>query len=652
MKIWWDCSESLKAVRTKMPHRTEAFDLSEEMLRHSPSGDLFGLAQDVGMGWSGGSVAQRQVLILTTMGGLRREDGTVEALGYHTGHWELGLMAKEAAATLREHHLMPFAAHCSDPCDGRTQGTAGMMDSLPYRNSAAEVMGRLIRSLPRRRGVMGMASCDKGLPAVMMALAENADRPGILVPGGVSLPPDVGEDAGTVQSIGARFTHGELTLKEAAALGCAACASPGGGCQFLGTAATTQALGEALGMSLTHSALAPSGERIWLDLARASAEQLIELMDSGVTLKDILSEDALHNAMVVHSAIGGSSNLLLHLPAVVYQAGVRRPGVEDWSAINRKTPRLVDVLPNGPKNHVTVQFFLAGGVPEVMLKLRDLDLLKLDCMTVSGRTLGDNLEAWESSFRRAAARQRLRDADGVEPDEVIMTPEEATRRGLKRTLIFPAGNLAPEGSVVKSTAIADDLFVDGVYRKVGRARVFTTEKAAIAAVKSSGGDRLRDDEIIVLVCQGPMGAGFPETAQITISLKYTQTLKHVALITDGRFSGFSSGPCIGHIGPEAMAGGPVGKVRDGDVIDLVLDAEAQTGSIELIGEAETPETERSPSMGSSILERREAREDLHADAHLPRSVKLWAALQQTGGGTWGGCVPDIDKISEALTSCS
>ena len=165
----------------------------------------------------------------------------------------------------------------TDPCDGRTQGTAGMMDSLPYRNDAAMVFRRLIRSLPTRAGVLGVATCDKGLPAMMMALAALRDLPCVLVPGGVTLPPTEGEDAGKIQSIGARFAHGELTLEEAAELGCRACASPGGGCQFLGTAATSQVVAEALGLTLPHAALAPSGQPIWLDMARRSARALVQL---------------------------------------------------------------------------------------------------------------------------------------------------------------------------------------------------------------------------------------------------------------------------------------------------------------------------------------------------------------------------------------
>src|SRR5262245_58847425 len=294
-----ETSDQAYQIRTRAPGPSGALPLNDELLRHSPSGNLFGLTQNVGMGWDPKSVAGGDVLILSTLGGLRADDGMPLALGMHTGHWELGLLVREAARELRKGGQVPFSVYCSDPCDGRTQGTAGMMDSLPYRNTACEAFGRLIRSLPTRRAIMGIATCDKGLPAMMMALAEARDLPGILIPGGVTLPPSDGEDAGTVQSIGARFSHGEITLQEAAELGCRACASSGGGCQFLGTAATSQVIGEALGLSLPHSALAPSGEAVWLEMARNSARSLQNLQNRGIKIRHILTEGAFRNALAL-----------------------------------------------------------------------------------------------------------------------------------------------------------------------------------------------------------------------------------------------------------------------------------------------------------------------------------------------------------------
>src|SRR5437588_5552264 len=275
-------------VQTKAPGPEGSLPLTEEMLLQRPSGDIFGLTQNAGMGWDPRELGRKQFLILSTQGGVRAADGTPIALGYHTGHWEIGLLVEAAAKELRALHTIPFAAFCSDPCDGRTQGTVGMFDSLPYRNDAASVFRRLIRSLPTRSGVIGIATCDKGLPAMMMALAGTREFPGVLVPGGVTLLAEDSEDAGKIQSTGARFAHGQMTLQEASEVMCRACATPGGGCQFLGTAATSQVVGEALGMALTHSALSPSGHPIWRDLARRSARAAVELESRGLAMRDIL----------------------------------------------------------------------------------------------------------------------------------------------------------------------------------------------------------------------------------------------------------------------------------------------------------------------------------------------------------------------------
>ncbi|MBM3801907.1 MAG: YjhG/YagF family D-xylonate dehydratase [Acidimicrobiia bacterium] len=633
-------------LRTKSPGPPGRVPITEEMLRNSPSGHLFAYAQNAGMGWSPDQLRGKQFLILSTQGGIRNPDGTPVALGYHTGHWEVGLLMQAAAQELRSRQCLPFAAFCTDPCDGRTQGTTGMMDSLPYRNDAAQVLRRQIRSLPTRHGVMGVATCDKGLPAMMMALAGTRDLPCILVPGGVTLPPESGEDAGAVQSLGARFAHGEVTLDEAAEWLCTACASPGGGCQFLGTAATSQVVGEALGLSLVHTALAPSGQAIWLDMAKRSARALIRLEGLGLTMRRLLTEKSIHNAMVVHAAFGGSTNLLLHLPAIAHAAGLRRPAIREWIDVNRQVPRIVDVLPNGPKYHPTVRAFLAGGVPEVMLHLRRLGLLHLDVMTASGQTVGEVLDWWETSERRRQVRAKLTKEDGIDPDDVIMSPETARKRGLTSTVTFPSGNLAPEGAVIKSTAIDPSVVdADGVYRKVGPARIFTIEREAIAAIKSQGPERVKPGEILVLICRGPAGSGMEEIYQITSSLKHLSFGKHIAVITDARFSGVSTGACIGHVGPEALAGGPIGKLVNGDVVQIVIDRNKLEGSIDLVGHAGTL---FGPEEGARLLAGRPPRPDLLPDAEIPDDTRLWAALQNASGGTWGGCVFDVDAIIEAL----
>ena len=628
-----------------------ALPLTAEMLLTQPSGNLFGLTQNAGMGWDPARLLDPEYLILSTHGGMRAEDGTPIALGFHTGHWEVGLLVAESARELRKLHAVPFAGACTDPCDGRTQGTAGMLDSLAYRNDAAMVLRRLMRSLPTRKGVIGVATCDKGLPAMMMALASSGPLPSILVPGGVTLLPENGEDAGKVQTIGARFAQNQITLEYAAEMGCRACATPGGGCQFLGTAATSQVVAEALGLSLPHAALAPSGQPIWLDAATRSARAMLRLSQLGMGTSHVLTDAAIRNAMVLHAAFGGSTNLLLHVPAIAHAAGLRRPSAADWTAINRAVPRIVDALPNGPNNFATVQVFLAGGVPEVMLHLRRAGLLDCSVCTVTGETLDANLDWWEQSERRRVLKERLRTLDGIDAAEVILSPDEAKARGLAATACFPVGNLAPEGSVIKSTSIDPSLIDEkNTYRHSGPARVFITEAAAIDAIKRGA---ISHGDVIVLICGGPAGAGMQEIYQVTSALKNLPFCKHVAVLTDARFSGVSTGACVGHISPEALAGGPIGRVREGDTIEIVIDRNALQGTVNLVGELAAEaggkkEEYFSCEEGRRRLALRAPRPDLAPHAALPDDTRLWAALVQASGGVWGGCVYDVDAILAQL----
>ena len=349
--------------------------------------------------------------------------------------------------------------------------------------------------------------------------------------------------------------------------------------------------------------------------------------------------------MVVHAAFGGSTNLLLHLPAIAYSAGLERPTVEEWTEVNRQVPRLVDVLPNGPVGHPTVRVFLAGGVPEVMLHLRRLGMLDTSVQTVSGETLDTVLDWWEASDRRRILREQLTAADGIDPDDVIMSPESASGKGLTSTITFCRGNLAPEGSVVKSTAIDPAVVdADGVYRNTGPAKVFLRETAAMEAIKSGA---IQPGDILVLICCGPMGSGMEEIFQITSALKYLSFGKQVAVITDARFSGVSTGACIGHVGPEALAGGPIGKLADGDRVQIIVDRNKLKGSIDLVGHGDEV---FGPERGSAVLAERSLRPDLSPNPDLPDDTRLWAALQRVGGGTWRGCVYDVDAIVDALAA--
>jgi len=643
-------NSDLFQVETTAAGPEGALPLTEAFLRERPSGDVFGLSQNAGMGWEASKVGREQFLLLSTLGGIRADDGTPIALGYHTGHWEVGLLVREAAAELDRLGGLPFAAHVSDPCDGRTQGTNGMFDSLPYRNDAALVLRRLVRSLPNRRGVIGVGTCDKGLPAMLMAVASFRDLAGAVIPGGVTLPPRRGEDAGAVQTLGARFAHKLVTLDEAADLGCRACATPGGGCQFLGTAATAQVVAEGLGLTVPHAALAPSGQPIWLDVARRTAAAVHDQWQEGRTLDTVLTDRAIENAMLVHAAFGGSTNLMLHIPAIAHAAGLRRPTVEDWRKINRATPRLVDALPNGPENHVTVRVFLAGGVPEVMLHLRRLGLLHRGEVTVTGRTWDDVLDEWEDSERRARLRARLVEADGIDPDDVICPPDRARAKGMTSTVCFPEGNLAPGGSVIKSTAIDPRAIdEDGTYRLTGPARVFASERDVIAAIKGVAGAPIEPGDVIVLAGRGPLGSGMEETYQLTSALKFLPFGRQVALITDARFSGVSTGACIGHVSPEALEGGPIGRLEDGDVIRVIVDREKLVASIDLVGHGDEQWT---AGEAAAELAQRPMRDDIAPDPGLPADTAMWARLQSASGGLWGGCVYDQQAIVELLDAAA
>src|SRR5262249_46015913 len=314
------------------------------------------------------------------------------------------------------------------------------------------------------------------------------------------------------------------------------------------------------------------------------------------------------------------------IPAIAASAALKPPAVEDWIRINRSTPRLVDALPNGPRGYATAQVFMAGGVPEVMLHLRRMGLLNTRVLTAAGDTLDATLDWWESSERRQAARARLASAAAIDPDQVIMAPDAARREGVSGRVVFPLGNIAPRGSVIKATAIDSSVIdEDGVYRHRGPARVFTDERDAIRAVKGTSARPVREGDVIVLIGTGPSGTGMQETAQITTALRYLPWGKKVALVTDGRFSGLSSGACIGHVGPEALDEGPMGRIRDDDIIEIVIDRNTLTGSVNVVGADGAP---LDPEASDALLRTRPPHPGLAPHERLPDDSRLWAALQR------------------------
>jgi xylonate dehydratase len=405
-------------------------------------------------------------------------------------------------------------------------------------------------------------------------------------------------------------------------------------------------------MTVPHAALAPSGQPVWLRLAHDSALAAQRLIARGLTLRDIVTDAAVENAMLMHAAVGGSTNLLLHIPAIAAAAGLRRPDAEAFRRANAAVSRLVDCLPNGPVGHPTVRMFLAGGVPEVAWHLRELGHFNGDVLTASGMTWNEILDAWPKSERRAICRDRLMAADGIDPDDVIMPPPRAKSRGLTSTVCFPVGNVCPEGAVIKATSIDPSVIdSDGVYRKLGPARVFTSERDAVRTVKGQTDRPILPGDVMVLIGRGPLGCGMEETYQITSALKFLPWGKQVALLTDARFSGVSTGACIGHAGPEALAGGPIAKVRDGDRIEIEIDRNSMVGKVNLVGVVDDASGEvrmLDPDQAAEILRLRSPHPELRPDEGLPDDTRLWAALQQVGGGAWGGCVYDVDEIIKTL----
>jgi dihydroxyacid dehydratase/phosphogluconate dehydratase len=289
--------------------------------------------------------------------------------------------------------------------------------------------------------------------------------------------------------------------------------------------------------------------------------------------------------------------------------------------------------------------YLAGGVPEVMLHLREMNLIDTTQLSVTGLTLDEELNLWEQSERRLRFREILKQQDNVDPDNVILPPKRARERGLTSTVMFPAGNIAPDGSVIKSTAI-DPILINenGIYSHEGPAKVFTSEKAAIVAIKQK---EIEAGDVMVVTGCGPVGTGMEETYQLTSALKFLPFGKNVALVTDARFSGVSTGACIGHVGPEGLAGGPIGKLKNGDIISIEINIKQLEGLVNFVGEGKD---RFDVEEGAKRLAKREIREDISAHPELPDDTKLWAALQGVGGGTWGGCVFNVEEIVERLRS--
>jgi dihydroxy-acid dehydratase len=493
-----------------------------------------------GTGWDEDDLKNPQILVEDVFG------------SSHPGSVHLDTLAEEVSIGIYQHGGKPANFHGTDICDGWAMSHDGMNYILASREvlcDLVEVHGRVIPW----DGMVAISSCDKSVPAHLMALAR-LNIPGIHIPGGSNRAAPNMSHSLLVGEVAAKWRKGEDVRSEVRNY--KLCGCPGAGaCQFMGTASTMQCMAEALGMALPGTALAPASLFEIKRLARRAGRQIMNLSKKGLKPSDILTPAAFENAIKVHAAISGSTNALLHLPAIAHELGIEIEA-HLFDRLNRETPYLVNVQPSG--KHVSEMVWYAGGVPRVQLELKDM--LDLDVMTVSGKTLGENLEQLEKDgfFQRGEgylANYRIKREDVIYP---------LSKSKSFGSIAVLKGNLAPEGAVVKFSAVPTDML-----QHEGPARVFDSEEDALDAVMHG---RIQPGSVIILRYEGPRGCGMPEILSTTEALVTNPALQHTAIVTDGRFSGATRGPCIGHVSPEAAAGGPIALVEDGDLIIVDIPA--------------------------------------------------------------------------------
>jgi len=484
----------------------------------------------------------------------------------HPGSFHLDKLTYEVKLGVHESGGRAIASHVTDICDGWGQGHDGMNYILASREMIANMVELHACVVPYDAAVL-ISSCDKSVPAHLMAAAR-LDMPVVHIPGG-SMRGAPNMSTSDLGGATAQFKKGEIPIKQIQALQRCGCPTAGA-CQFMGTASTMQCMSEALGMALPGSALAPSTMAEIGRMARAAGHQALYLAEKGITSHQIMTKAAFENAIKVHTAISGSTNALIHLPAFAYALGWELSS-DVFDRINHEIPYLTNVQPSG--QYVTEMFWFAGGIPMVQWLIRDH--LDLDVMTVTGRTLGDNLEMMHASgfFDRNIgylANHKLTRED------LIRTPEKS-KIGAIAVL---KGNIAPEGAVIKYSACSPDM-----HQHTGPARVFNSEEAAQDAIIHN---KVNPGDVIFICYEGPRGSGAPEMLMTTDAIVFDSRLNgRVALITDGRFSGATHGPCIGHVSPEAANGGPIAFVEDGDIVEIDVPAR-RLNIIGIAGEQKTP----------------------------------------------------------------
>ena len=631
-------------------------------LTTGPSGGTFEISQLLSMGAKVPGILQRmeqEIAFISTFAGLRDTDtGELVAQGAHSGHDRLDIQMRAAVDMVEELGGQSRVAYSSGGCDGVWQGRPEMHYSLASRNTMYRNMLMQLGVYPNRKAVVALASCDKEGPAATAAVAHlrqlnevyKKNLIGLVIPGGSMLPSEDNDvwDTGKVQTVNSQVEFDHMTREQAAEQLCKACTTTGGGCQFFGTAASQQVITEALGLIVPHGACVPSSTAPWKQVAKDSAKFVMRLVKNGVSMKDILTQGSIDNAVTMMAASGASTNMFMHVAFIARAAGLRPPSLDQYKKAYAEIPRILRVLPNGPKpegyherydkGFPTAMFWAAGGVPEVMLKLRDTGLLKLDTMTVSGASLGEVITHWEKSERRKFYRELLLETAQVHPDDVILSLDN----GVPSAMTFPHGNLCDK-SVCKSSSINPDLMSNGVYNQIKTARVFSNEVDLRSAILNK---KINPDDIICFVGRGFLGSGLEEVYEFTAEIANIPELRSVAIFTDARFSGVTTGACIGHATPEGLAGGPCGKLLDGDQIHIYINSHTGEATVNLVGDKSSGK--RNADFGNQLLSQREVRPDLSA-SDLPEVVKTEALLAQLGGEDWlTGYYPDPKAIINAV----
>ncbi|MCI9558212.1 dihydroxy-acid dehydratase [Candidatus Ventrimonas sp. KK005] len=534
--------------------------ISQKMRKLAPELDPLRL----GTGWTKEDLGKCQIIVESTYG------------DSHPGSVHLNQLVDAVIKGIREAGGHGARYFCTDICDGESQGTDGINFSLASREMIANMIEIHTKATPFDGGVF-IASCDKGMPGNLMGMAR-AGIPAVMVTGGTMT---AGPDLLTLEQLGmysARYERGEIgedTLNWAKENACPGC----GACSFIGTASTMQIMAEAMGLALPGSALLPASSPDLLDYAYQAGKQSVELALKGMTPKDLLTMESFENAILVHAAVSGSTNCLLHLPAIAHEYGIEIDG-NTFDRLHRGARYLLDVRPSGlwPAEF----FYYAGGVPAIMEEIRSV--LHLDVMTVTGKTLGENLEELKTSGFYERCEKGLWEANAKH--KISLKKEDIIRSwdnpiGTGGSVAVLKGNLAPEGAVIKHTACPKEMF-----QAVLNARPFDSEEECLDAVLHH---KVKKGDAVFIRYEGPKASGMPEMFYTSEAISSDRELgRSIALITDGRFSGASTGPVIGHCSPEAQAGGPIALVEEGDLIQIDVDKRI-LAIVGVKGESKTPE---------------------------------------------------------------